>query len=222
MALTAGYPGNTGEPYEFGGAPLTTGISDPAPAQVYQTVRHTDHSYTFADVPDGKYTVRIHFTDAYAEGRAMNYTIEGRAVLTGFNIADAAGGSNRVVVEEFDVTVSDGNGLQIVCGQGSGNDVFEAAIEVLSAASAVTTAGRRGASRRSCHGISLTADGRLVIHETETVRRLVLVDLSGAVVAATEPRGRRIVPLPGACVSGMYAARLVTDQGTRSYRLVVP
>ncbi|MBD3241078.1 MAG: hypothetical protein GF331_10875 [Chitinivibrionales bacterium] len=124
--------GHTGASYPFGGTHDVSGVTDPAPAAVYQTVRHQDHRYSFADVPNGTYTVRIHFTDAHEGNRAMDYSIEGQQVLSGFNVTDAAGGTYTAVVREFPVQVSDGNGLQIVCESGDGNDVFEAGIEVLS------------------------------------------------------------------------------------------
>lgn len=126
--LVAGYEGS---PYTFGGTHDLSGVTDPAPAQVYTTVRHQNHRYSFSDVPNGQYTVRLHFTDAHVGDRAMNYTIEQQQVLSGFNVTDAAGGTNKAVIREFSVSVSDGNGLQIVCDRGNGNDVFEAGIEII-------------------------------------------------------------------------------------------
>ncbi len=125
-------PGHEGASHTFGGTHDLTAVTDPAPHEVYQTVRHENHQYSFADVPNGQYLVRIHFTDAHVSDRAMDYTIEQEKVLTGFNITDVAGGTNKAVIREFNVQVADGNGLQIVCESGSGNDVFEAGIEILS------------------------------------------------------------------------------------------
>jgi len=129
----AGYVSG-GADYSFGGTHDARGVSEPAPNEVYQTVRHQNHSYSFPDISDGSYLVRIHFTDATpGTDRAMDYEIEGELVLDNFNIVSAAGGSSKVIIREFPVTVSDGNGLQIQCRKDQGNDVFEAAIEIRSA-----------------------------------------------------------------------------------------
>ncbi len=131
--------GSEGDPYDFGGAHDLSGASNAAPHDVYQTVRHKNHAYSFADIPDGNYTVRLHFTDGHTggDGRAMDYTIEGEKVIDNFSIQQEAGGINKAIVKEFTVTVADGNGMQIVCDSDQGNDVFEAGIEITSGAGSV-------------------------------------------------------------------------------------
>ncbi len=126
-----------GADFTFGGTHDIAGVTDPAPNTVYQTVRHQDHTYSFpaSAVPNGSYTVRLHFTDSYDGDRRMDYTIEGVKVLDDFNITDAAGGTNKAIVREFEVSVADGNGMQIVCSKDQGNDVFEAAIEIIGGSS---------------------------------------------------------------------------------------
>lgn len=127
-----------GEAYDFLKVPPTAGVTDPAPADVYQTVHHSDHTYSFTDVPDGTYTVRLHFVDQAGDGRAMDYTIEGVKVIDNMSISAEAGGINKVLVKEFEVSVADGNGLQIVASKDAGNDVFEAGIEVIGGSSSGT------------------------------------------------------------------------------------
>ncbi|MBD3239379.1 MAG: hypothetical protein GF331_02250, partial [Chitinivibrionales bacterium] len=126
--------GHTGNSYDFSCASDVSGATDPAPVDVYTTVRHMDHQYSFSDIANGTYTVRLHFTDQHDGNRLMDYTIEGVKVLDGFNIADAAGGTCKAIVKDFEVTVSDGNGLQIIAAKDNGNDVFEAAIEIIGGA----------------------------------------------------------------------------------------
>ncbi|HUU00985.1 MAG TPA: malectin domain-containing carbohydrate-binding protein [Myxococcota bacterium] len=105
----------------------TTGVVNAAPAEVYKSVRHeSPHSYDI-DVPDGVYLLRLHFADKFTN-RSMNYFAEGSQILTDFDISSEAGGSNRALVKDFQVTVADGNGLQIEAQ--SDADVFEAGIEV--------------------------------------------------------------------------------------------
>ena len=127
-----------GADHDFGQTPSVAGVIDPAPAEVYRTVRHQDHSYSFPELPNGTYTVRLHFVDQHSADRSMGYSIEGVKVLSNFNIVDEAGGVNRALVREFAVTVSDGNGMQIVATRDNGNDVFEAGIEILGGTSSTS------------------------------------------------------------------------------------
>lgn len=119
-----------GSSYTFATLPDTADVSNPAPRKVYETVRHMEHSYSF-DVDNGCYLVRLHFYDPMEMSRAMGYIIEGRQVLSGFDPALVAGAATKALVKEFFVTVSDGNGLQIDASKGSGTDVFECGIEVI-------------------------------------------------------------------------------------------
>jgi len=122
-----------GSSYNFGGTHDTSAVTNPAPNDVYQRVQHRDHTYNIP-VANGDYLVRIHFTEGYEDPtgkRKMKYTIEGLVVLNNFNIYSEAGNSiYKVVIKEFNTTVNDGV-LTINCEQDSGNDVFEAGIEVI-------------------------------------------------------------------------------------------
>ena len=110
----------------------TTTDPDAAPAEVYRSVLHEAHSYSFPALPDGDYTVRIHFVEGgTGSNRAMDYTIEGVLVLDDFQITSEVD-NYEALVKSFAVTVDDGNGIQIECAVGGGNDVFEAGIEILS------------------------------------------------------------------------------------------
>ena len=113
----------------------TTGVANAAPADVYRSVRHrvtgtgSYPAFSFPDVTDGSYTVRLHFADAYGP-RRINVDIEGQRVLSDYDIASDAGGVNRAVVKSFPVTVSDGDGMSIQLGSEDGGDSFVAGIEV--------------------------------------------------------------------------------------------
>jgi hypothetical protein len=105
----------------------TAGVANAAPPSVYKTVRHlSPHSYDIR-VPDGDYTLRLHFADRYTD-RSMDYFVEGVQILDNFDPSSAAGGINKAVVRDFDITISDGDGMQIEAL--SAGDVFEAGIEV--------------------------------------------------------------------------------------------
>ena len=87
-----------------------------APDAVYQTRRYaTTLTYSFADVPDGTYTIRLHFAELYSNAagqRRFNVAIEGQTQLTNFDIFQEAGGKNRAVVKTFE-NVAVSGGLQI-------------------------------------------------------------------------------------------------------------
>ena len=87
-----------------------------APQAVYQTRRYAPTlTYSFPDVPDGTYTVRLHFAELYSSAagqRRFNVSIEGQTKLTSFDIFQEAGGKNRAVVRTFD-NISVSGGLQI-------------------------------------------------------------------------------------------------------------
>lgn len=123
-----------GTDFAFKGKHDVSRATDPAPNQVYETVRHQDHSISFPTVPDGEYVVRIHFTDKFDNrDRRMDYEIEGVVRIDDFcPYMEAGKATSRVVIEEVRVKVEDGNGLQIVARKDQGNDVFHAAIEVIS------------------------------------------------------------------------------------------
>jgi uncharacterized protein (TIGR03382 family) len=125
---------NRDDPFVSGGADWvnpndvdTSGVQDAAPADVYKSVRHqSPHAYTIP-VPDGDYTLRLHFADAH-ENRSMNYFVEGVQILSDFDIASEAG-LNRALVKDFTVSVTDGDGMQVEAQ--SDGDVFEAGLEIL-------------------------------------------------------------------------------------------
>ncbi|MFC1610931.1 Ig-like domain-containing protein [Myxococcota bacterium] len=120
----------SGNPFDFDGPVDLNGQPDAAPADVYLTCIHGDHAFDIP-VPDGPYLVRLHLYDERPGGRAMSFTLEGTAVIEDLSIATAAGGAGKAWVLEFDVNVT--GGLQIVASKGTGNDVFEAGFEIVSA-----------------------------------------------------------------------------------------
>jgi hypothetical protein len=81
--------------------------------KVYETERYMMSEYKFK-VPNGKYTVRLHFAETYSgitgEGeRVFSVTINGKNVLEDFDPYKAAGGLEKPVVKEFKgVTITNG------------------------------------------------------------------------------------------------------------------
>ncbi|HEV8244178.1 MAG TPA: malectin domain-containing carbohydrate-binding protein, partial [Polyangiaceae bacterium] len=93
-----------GNTYGTGSAISTVGVTDAAPAAVYQSERFGNFSYTVGGLtPNAAYTVRLHFAEIYwnAVGqRRFNVSINGTQVLTNFDIF-AIAGANKAVVRDF-------------------------------------------------------------------------------------------------------------------------
>jgi hypothetical protein len=89
------------------------GITGTDVPKIYETERYSMSGYKFT-VPNGKYTVRLHFAETYdgitAEGeRVFSMTINGQAVLKDFDPFKEAGGYQKPVVKTIeDVTVTNG------------------------------------------------------------------------------------------------------------------
>lgn len=81
------------------------GIASPAPEGVYQSERYgNDFTYSFV-VPQGKYAVRLHFSETFDKDpgyRIENVAVNGRTVLPNFEIYKAAGGLDKACIKTFD------------------------------------------------------------------------------------------------------------------------
>lgn len=100
----------------------TGGVSDPAPAAVYQTERWGAHTYTITGLAaNASHTVRLHFAEIYwsaANQRKFHVNINGTRVLTDYDIYAATGAKNKAVVRQFTAT-SNGSGqitIQFLAG----------------------------------------------------------------------------------------------------------
>ncbi len=131
-------------PFVSGGANFTTtaaidttAASDPGPEALYQSFRRAEPSFTYAELSNGDYLVRLHVTepnDVPVGRRGMDIVIEGTPVETGLDIVAVAGEPRVAVIREHQVTVSDGNGMTIALENGSGNDAFVCGIEIIAVA----------------------------------------------------------------------------------------
>jgi len=92
----------------------TTGITNPAPQEVYQTQRNglvASTPYNLGGLlPNALYTMRLHFAEVnstvVAGTKKFYVMINGDTVLRLFDIYAAAGGRNKAVVREFPFTTS--------------------------------------------------------------------------------------------------------------------
>ena len=103
----------------------TSGVSNPAPVQVYQSERWGVFSYTIPGLASGQsYTVRLDFSEFYwskAGQRIFNVAINGAAVLSNFDIIAAAGGANKAIARQFTATAN-GNGQIVISFTQAGAD----------------------------------------------------------------------------------------------------
>lgn len=94
------------------------GITGTDAPRVYELERYSMSSYKFT-VPNGKYTVRLHFAETYngitaAGGRVFSVSLAGREVLKDLDVFKEAGGGLKPLVKEFKgVSVENG---QLVVG----------------------------------------------------------------------------------------------------------
>jgi hypothetical protein len=111
-----------GQPVQADDAIDTSGVTDPAPQAVYQSsrvaVERQPFSYTLSGLtPGASYTVRLHFAETYwdaAGARVFDVTINGRHVLTGYDIFAAAGGRDRAVAQSFGTDADPGGTITLM------------------------------------------------------------------------------------------------------------
>jgi hypothetical protein len=127
-----------GNTFSTGAAIDTSGVFQPAPQAVYQTMRYSatpGFAYVIPGLtPGASYTVRLEFVEptfASAGSRVFNVTLNGAAFLSNFDIFAAAGAVNKAVAEVGTAT-ADATG-QITIGFGLvTNAPLIAAVEILS------------------------------------------------------------------------------------------
>ena len=82
-----------------------SGVTAPAPTEVYQSARTGNFTYTLAGfTPGSSHAIRLHFAETYfsaAGSRTFNVSINGTQVLTNFDVFAVAGAKNKAVIEQF-------------------------------------------------------------------------------------------------------------------------
>ena len=126
---------NTGNEFSSTNTINTSGVTNPAPAAVYQTVRWaTAFNYTIPGLTAGQsYTVRLHFCEltwTAAGQRVFNVAINGNSFLSNFDIFATAGGQNKALVEQTTATANSSGQIVISLTQGSADNPEIAGIEI--------------------------------------------------------------------------------------------
>jgi hypothetical protein len=95
----------------------TSGVTDPAPAAVYQTARIGSFKYAIPGfTPGSSHVVRLHLCEmryAAAGLRRFDVTINGSPVLTNFDLFATIGQMSKALVEEFTVA-ADASGRYVI------------------------------------------------------------------------------------------------------------
>ncbi len=119
-------------------AVATAGVTNAAPAAVYQTQRTGVFTYTLPNLTAGTaYTVRLHFAELYfkaAAQRVFNVSVNGASAISSLDVFSAAGGADKALVENVNATANAAgqiviafsavtnnpivNGIEIVAGGG--------------------------------------------------------------------------------------------------------
>jgi beta-glucanase (GH16 family) len=131
---------------------VTSSVTNPAPQAVYKTERYGNFIYTFSGLTTGtSYTVRLHEAEIYWSGagqREFNVFINGRQVLTNFDIFARAGGMNTAVIEQYAVTPTASGQISVTYSNGAVDQAKSSGIEIILGAPAapvgVTATGEVG------------------------------------------------------------------------------
>ncbi len=143
-AINAGGEGTgkfMADSYVLGGNIYTTasainvsGVSNAAPATVYQSERWGPSTYSFPTLVAGQsYTVRLHFAEIslnQAGIRKFNVDINGIRQLTDFDIFATAGGKNKAIVKEYTIAPDLNKEITIDFTNGSRENAKISGIEV--------------------------------------------------------------------------------------------
>ncbi len=125
---------NTGNAFSSTAAIDLTGVTNPAPAAVYQSVRWAPaFNYTLGGLTAGNsYLVRLHFVElsfTAAGQRTFNVAINGASVLTNFDIF-ANAGANHALLREFNATANASGQIVVAFTRGTVDNPSVAGLEV--------------------------------------------------------------------------------------------
>jgi sugar lactone lactonase YvrE len=124
-----------GSIYAVGQTIDTTGVTNAAPAAVYQSLRFGNFFYNIPTLTPGtSYTVRLHFAETYfatAGNRVFNVAINGTTVLSSLDVA-ATVGPNKALVKEFTASADSAGKINITFVSVVDNAIVNG-IEILSA-----------------------------------------------------------------------------------------
>jgi hypothetical protein len=212
----------------------TSGVTNPAPAAVYQSNRYGTFSYSVPGLTAGKsYTVRLHFAETYwttTGQRTFNVAINGQQVLTNFDIVAAAGGANKAVVEQFTATADSTGKISLQFTTVKDNAQVNG-IEILSSGSSSPGAGsaqiNAGGSAVSPFVADTDYSGGTATTSTNTVSTSGVTNPAPAAGYQTNRFGNFSYSIPGLTANSTYTVRLHfaetywTTTGQRTFNVAI-
>jgi|GEM_PF-476877 len=152
---------NAGNAFSSTAAISTSGVTNPAPTAVYQSVRwNPSFTYTLTGyTANAAYTVRLHFVElsfTSPGSRKFNVAINGASVLSNFDIF-AQVGQNHALVQQFNATANSSGQIVVAFTQGSADNPSIAGIEVLTVAVPATPTGVSASPNNASATISWNA-----------------------------------------------------------------
>jgi fibronectin type 3 domain-containing protein len=102
--------------------PSLAGLSNPAPAAVYQTSDNGSHTMAFL-TPGANYVLRLHL-DSYAVSSntdVLSVFVNGGQVLNNFDVRSDSGATGKAVIEQFNVTPDSNGNIAITLSNVLGN-----------------------------------------------------------------------------------------------------
>jgi hypothetical protein len=119
---------------DSGGTINTSQVPNPAPQYVYQTNRYGTFNYDIPGLtPKSTYIVDLHFAETYwttPGQRQFNVALNGRTVLTNFDIVAVAGAAWRAVVESFLATADSSGYIHLAFTPGNADNPQLNGIEI--------------------------------------------------------------------------------------------
>jgi fibronectin type 3 domain-containing protein len=193
----------------------TSGVINPAPQSVYQSWRSGTFYYQIPGfTAGGSYLVRLHFAEDWvskAGQRVFNVSINGKQVLTHFDIIAATGAEFKAIVKEFTVNANDDGKIivfvQTVVGNGrlNGIEILSAVPEML----AGTPAGRSDAPE-----LTQAQLNQVVV---QAIQDWAALGLSPEQIARLNSARFVIADLPGSTLSETAGNEILIDRDAAGY-----
>ena len=197
--------------------PITVPTGDTAPAELYQSQRFGQMTYTIPGLTARTaYVVRLHFAELWwgRQGRPgtgqrlFNIAINGAAVASNFDVFAAAGGADIAVVRDFNATSTAGGQIVIALTNGSADNPLLNGIEIIGGSAGTSaTAIKVGGPAVGVFVADVDGTGGIVSAFAQTV------DVSAPNAAPmsayqTQRYGPMTYTVPGFTAGGSYIVRL--------------
>jgi hypothetical protein len=196
----------------------TSGVTSPAPQQVYETERYGQNfSYLIPGLtPGDQYTLTLDFDEIYYNSpgqRLFNVSINGAPALSDFDIYTAAGGMDKAIAETFTET-ADTNGQIIIAFANITGGAKVDGIEISGSITTTPTALQIDAGGPAAGSFAADEDfsGGSTYSTTASIDTSGVTDPAPQSVYQTERYGDFSYTLDGLNTGSVYSVRLDFDE----------